>query len=555
MALSLGSIVDSLIVANFLERTAFSAVGLCQPISLCFNTVFNFFGVGGATLAAIYKGKKEEEKANTIFSSVLVILGIFSILFLVLGMVFLHPIANALSGGDATVFTYVKQYAVALFAGCPFIIMVSGSVFFVRTDGQPKLSAMIIIVSNIANLVFDFFFVAVIKTGIVGASISTVLGYFIGGLLLIKYFRSKERTFRLVKPAKNLFSLGKTVAASGVSSGLNTGLMFLKNLCVNLTVIGVAALGEMGVAAFSVCNQTLTLSALFVGGTVQTILPIIGVLYGEEDNVGIRMTLKTAFQFAFSAAAVICILLEVFAGGIAGLFNLNGEAKEVAVHAIRIYSLILPFYAFNFMMINFYQTTQKKLLAGVLSILQGFAFVVPSVKLLSNVGDGTSLWFGFLIGESLTFGCIWLLSYLYGKKYQLHGLFLEKECVCGEVMEMTIPNRIEDAVKVSEEITEFCRKNHVSEKTANLAAVAAEEMAVNIIKYGYQQGKLEHIDISVRLIDNEVILRLRDDGIFFNPLVFQAEGMEFSGIENVKKITKSMQYSRVLGFNTVILKL
>ena len=46
---------------------------------------------------------------------------------------------------------------------------------------------------------------------------------------------------------------------------------------------------------------------------------------------------------------------------------------------------------------------------------------------------------------------------------------------------------MEEAGAVNRKILEFCKENGVSGNRANLAAVCAEEMTVNIIKFG---GKL-----------------------------------------------------------------
>jgi len=551
MALSLGSIVDSLIVANLLPTEAFSAVGLCQPVSLCFNTVFNFFGVGGAILAAIHKGRKEDDKADTVFTSVIVILMFFSVLFMIIGTLLRTPIANLLCRGNISVAQYIKDYSIWLFLGCPFIIMVSGLIPFVRTDGNPKLASRIIIVSNVVNLICDYLIVK-FTGNIGGAAISTVIGYAAGGLLFIPYMRSKSRGLHISKPAPHIFRYGAKIAASGVSSGLNTGLMFLKNLFINLIVIEV--LGAIGIAAFNVCNQTLTLAALFVGGTVQTILPIIGVLYGEEDKNGIKMTMKTAFAFAFSAALILCILLEAGAGIIVKLFNLQGDAAVIGTDAIRMYSLILPFYAFNFIMINFYQTTQKKMLAAFFSIMQGLVLIVPSVFILSRIGDGSKLWLGFLISEITASLIVWLVSTIYGRKHNLRGLLLEKKCDCSKSIEMTLKNDLNDAEQVSEMISQFCKDNGITGDRALRLSIAAEELTTNIIKYGYNKDKLSYIDVNARIVEDEVVLGVRDDGVFFNPMEYHTEEMGFSGIETVKKIAKEVKYSRVLGFNTVTVK-
>ena len=99
----------------------------------------------------------------------------------------------------------------------------------------------------------------------------------------------------------------------------------------------------------------------------------------------------------------------------------------------------------------------------------------------------------------------------------------------------------------------FCSENKISNKKANLAAVCAEEMTVNIIKFG---GKSSNwIDINLCLEDDLFRLRIRDNGVNFNPLDYENDSDEFDihGIELVKKISKSMNYIRAIDMNNTII--
>ena len=72
-------------------------------------------------------------------------------------------------------------------------------------------------------------------------------------------------------------------------------------------------------------------------------------------------------------------------------------------------------------------------------------------------------------------------------------------------MDFSIKSTMEEAETVNRKIMEFCKENGLSGKKANLAAICAEEMTVNIIKFG---GKTSNwIDINLCL-ENDVC-RLR----------------------------------------------
>ena len=120
-------------------------------------------------------------------------------------------------------------------------------------------------------------------------------------------------------------------------------------------------------------------------------------------------------------------------------------------------------------------------------------------------------------------------------------------------LDFSIRSSMDETQNVHHKIIEFCREKGVSANKANLAAVCAEEMTVNIIKFG---GKTSNwIDINLCLEEDICRLRIRDNGIIFNPLEYKHDSEEFDihGIELVKKISKSMDYIRAIDMNNTII--
>ena len=121
---------------------------------------------------------------------------------------------------------------------------------------------------------------------------------------------------------------------------------------------------------------------------------------------------------------------------------------------------------------------------------------------------------------------------------------------------LSMNTELYDRLKINGNISfvDFYRQeNGVSGNRSNLAAVCAEEMTVNIIKFG---GKTSNwIDINLCLEDDICQLRIRDNGVNFNPLEYSYDHEEFDihGIELVKKISKSMDYIRAIDMNNTII--
>ena len=100
LAMSLASVVDSIIVGNLLGDTALAAVGLCSPMIYCINFIYMLFGIGGMTLASIARGRREFQKADTAFTLTIGLGVAVMSVFLIAVLIFIGPITEARAGGD-----------------------------------------------------------------------------------------------------------------------------------------------------------------------------------------------------------------------------------------------------------------------------------------------------------------------------------------------------------------------------------------------------------------------------------------------------------------------
>ena len=95
------------------------------------------------------------------------------------------------------------------------------------------------------------------------------------------------------------------------------------------------------------------------------------------------------------------------------------------------------------------------------------------------------------------------------------------------------------------------------DEVAEETGLAVEEIAANIVQYGYRSGK-NYMDISFTIQDDKYMLRIRDDGVPFNPLEYQQQEEEevtVGGIALIKKMASQFQYMRVLNMNNTVIEL
>lgn len=557
MALSMSIVVDGIIVGNMLGPDALAAVNLALPLTQAYAVLYSVFGVGGSVLAAFYKGKRDHGAADLIFSVSIAFLVLTAVVCTAGGLILREELVALLGGGNQALREPLERFITPLIYGCALFVVIPGAVYFVRTDGRPKLAAAVLIVANLINIGCDIVFIS-ISGDIMAASVATVTGYCIGGSLLAAYARSKRRGLRFAVPSMDYIRQAGGVIKAGLPSGLSTTLMFLKLLCINNLVLSVA--GKAGMVAFSVCISCLSLASMFIAGASQTMMPIVGVLSGEGDYAGIRFVFRRAFTILFSSSLVLVLVLELFPGGLLRIFGVTGEENlAVGMNAVRLFAPSLLGTAFTFLMLYYTQTMRRQNVAVAITVIQGFAVVVPAAWLLSQVLGLTGIWLSFSAAEAAALLAVFVMARHVSARSggEVKGLLMLPEAgESGTVLDVTIRNSIREAVQLSETVTRFCRDNGMEESRALRVGLAVEEMAVNTAKHGGNAPGTSHIDIAVSVGRDETRVSFRDDGNPFDPLDYgapDAEGPAFTGIAVIRKMAERMEYTYALGFNNIVI--
>ena len=79
-----------------------------------------------------------------------------------------------------------------------------------------------------------------------------------------------------------------------------------------------------------------------------------------------------------------------------------------------------------------------------------------------------------------------------------------------------------------------------------MIALGAEEMVANIIDYGYKvKNHHYYIDVTLKIVEDKMILTIKDDGIVFDPTQYKEDEEEFStnGILLVQKIVDKILFT------------
>ena len=555
LALQLGNIVDTIFVSNFIGVEAMSAVTMSLPVETIVQLTGYCLGIGGSIAVGNMLGKRDKESASKLFSATFLVTLAVGLLFSICAFPTAAPIAKLLVPGGGALADYTRDYIRVSMLGAPVIGIGLMMVNYLGVENHPELASIYLILANVINLILDYIFLRFTPLGITGASLSTVLGFLFAMGVFVVYIRSDKRNIQFILLKARDFVIIREAVVAGVPMLVFMATNFIKVLGLNTIIMN--QIGEEGMAVFTVCDNVLLIVEMLTGGIIGVIPNVAGILFGEKDYIGIRVLCKKMLKYSYIMLAFIFVFIMLFTEQITILFGSGGgELGSQMVFALRIFALCVAPYLWNKFIVSYYESIEETAIASFVTFLENAVAVLPATfagiyiwKQIDGIGiNGIAA--GFVATEIITVIAAWIFRKI---KYKKSTFYIVPDKNPGTNLDFSIKSTMEEAQNVNRKIMEFCKEKGVSGKKANLAAVCAEEMTVNIIKFG---GKTSNwIDINLCLEDDICRLRIRDNGVNFNPLEYSYDSEQFDihGIELVKKISKSMDYIRAIDMNNTII--
>ena len=120
---------------------------------------------------------------------------------------------------------------------------------------------------------------------------------------------------------------------------------------------------------------------------------------------------------------------------------------------------------------------------------------------------------------------------------------------------------IDEVVSVAERIQNFCLERGIDERRAYLAGLAMEEMAGNVIEHGFHKDNKKHsVDIRVAHKNDDIILRIKDDCVPFDPkernkITAGDDLVKNIGIRMIYQLSDDIDYQNILGLNVLTIRI
>lgn len=181
------TLADRIIVGRFVGDTAFSAIGATNAMSMAFLSMCMGAAIGTGVVVSQYYGAKDEKGtaasiANGSYTCLLI-----SVVMTLIALVTTKPILLLLKTPESLMpdaLTYMYIFMGGLIAVSAYFTPFS----ILRALGDSKTPLIFLVLCSLLNIGLDLLFVVVLKTGVAGAAIATVLSEAIAAILCIIYF-------------------------------------------------------------------------------------------------------------------------------------------------------------------------------------------------------------------------------------------------------------------------------------------------------------------------------------------------------------------------------
>ncbi len=329
------NIIDAVFVGHFIGDEAFAAVGCTGSISFLFFSVVLGFASGIGIIISQYFGAKEDAQVKRSITNSIYVIGTVAIAMSLLAFLLAEPVLIFLKT-PADLLPNASTFLKVLSAGMIAVASYNAIAFILRSLGDSKTPLYFLIASCLLNILLDILFIPVLKLGVAGAAIATVISQASAAFGCIIFAIQKNPYFKL---QKSDFKVSWPIITKCIRIGVPVAI---QNSVIAISLVSLQSVvnrfGETAMAAFagiSRIEQLIQQPFNSFGAAIATFAgQNIGANKIDRVKQGYHKSILIVAIFSF------CALLAAQFGGhiMMQLFVKNPESIRLGAFGIRITS-------------------------------------------------------------------------------------------------------------------------------------------------------------------------------------------------------------------------
>ena len=386
-SIMIAAIVDAYFVGQ-LGTQELAAVSLTFPLFMGMTSVAMGLGIGATSVISRKLGSGDHQTSLTIGNhTILLVVGVV-ILVEFLGLFTMEWLYLAL-GTTESLMPWVVAYTQILFVGLPFfaIAMVGG--MMLRSMGDIKTAAIIMIVGSILQMALAPVLILGIGSweglGIYGSAWAFVLSRLALFVYAVRVFKSYG-LFRSPGPWNEIRASWLAILRLGLPAMAS---QLIHPISMGILLGMLATYGTAVVAAYGIVNRIEGLALMVMMALSSSLGPVIGQNFGARQFHRVKRAISLSYRFSLIYGTCIAILLFTFASPLAGAFRDDPQVVEAAVWFLCVVPITFTIGGIGMISASTFVAYGEALPSFTLSMLRSIVVLVPMAYVMQ-------LYFGYL---------------------------------------------------------------------------------------------------------------------------------------------------------------
>lgn len=318
--------VDMYIVGKGLGDSAFASVG--NMGSLFFLIVGFSFGLAngfGVLIAQSFGGKRLDELRHRIAGTIQ--LTVIICVVLTAGSELFLPYALRLLNTDPALMKDCLTYGYVILGGLTSSICYNVSSSILRALGDSKTPLKAIMISSATNLILDSFFIFILKTGVEGAALATIIAQVVSTSVCL----SKLRKIEIIRLHRSDFKNERKVYIDLFRNGLP--MAFMNSITAIGCMVVQRFINSYGVdytTAYSACGKYLNLFMNPAATAGNAMSAFTSQNYGARRFDRIKQGFRVCLTISFVTYVVLGSLMTFFPEPLVRILIKGDESVRIA---------------------------------------------------------------------------------------------------------------------------------------------------------------------------------------------------------------------------------
>ena len=333
--------VDSIVVGNFVSKTALAAVGSTDCI---INTIIGFFtglSTGAGVVIAHSFGSGNDKALHRAVHTTIALTLVLSVVFTIAGLL-LSPVFLQLMDTPEDVLPEASQYLRIYFAGISGLMLYNMGSGILRAVGDSKRPLLYLIICCMTNIALDFLFVVGLQMGVMGAALATILSQIISAVLVMGSLMRTRDIYRLhLRKISIDWIMLKRIIRIGFPAGVQSILYSVSNVIIQSAV---NSLGTNNVAAWAAYGKVDGLFWMMINALGIAATTFVGQNYGAKKMDRVHRGVRTSMIMAFLMTGLMVVFMWFIGDTLISLFTTDTAVREIC-HGL-IHFLVPTFFTY-----------------------------------------------------------------------------------------------------------------------------------------------------------------------------------------------------------------